>query len=116
MKRLILFVFLILPIVTPAQKFTVDFDYAKFNYSDSSDYLEIYYAFYQTQLKAVRVDTQLTVMGKLSIKISTKDNSNVIINKNYQFNDVVSDTSSENKQKSFTGNLGFVIPAGEYNC
>lgn len=116
MKKIILFSFLLFQIVIHAQKFTVDFDYAKFNYNDSSNYVEIYYSFYQPQLKAVRIDTQLTVTGQLNIIISNKSNSNVLINKTYQFSNVIEDSLLENQSKSFTGNLGFVIPIGEYNC
>lgn len=116
MKKIFLFLLSIFSIVIHAQRFTVDFDYAKFNFSDSSSYVEIYYSFYQPNLKAVKVDTQMTVMGKLNIKISSKNDSTVLINKNYQFSGIIEDSISDNPQRSFTGNLGFVVPFGDYIC
>ncbi len=116
MKKLILFFALVYSTIINAQNFKVDFDYARFFYNDSSDYLEIYYSFYQPQLKPVMVDNQLTVKGELNVRISDKNNSNIIIDKDYQFHNIIPDSLSENQQKSFTGNLGFIIPIGDYNC
>ena len=99
-----------------AQNFKVDFDYSRYSYTDSSSYVEIYYSFYEPQLKQVTTDNQLTVKGLLNIKIEKKENQEPVINKTYQFSNVIADSLTENQQKSFTGNLGFVLPLGEYNC
>jgi GWxTD domain-containing protein len=78
--------------------------------------LEIYYSFYEPQLKQIQTDNELKVKGMLNIKILNKENSDTLINKNYQFENIISDTLSENNQKSFTGNIAFILPLGEYNC
>ncbi len=116
MKRLFLFIVLCYTAILGAQTFKVDFDFSRFFYNDSSNYVEIYYSFYQPQLKQVQTDNQLTVKGILNVKIVNKDNSTVLVDKNYQFQNIIADSLSEDNQKSFTGNLGFVIPLGEYNC
>lgn len=115
MKKIIL-ISLFFPLSITAQIFKVDFDYARFFYNDSSNYLEIYYSFYQPQLKQVMADNKLTIKGILNVLISDKTNANILVNKNYQFHNTIEDSLSENQQKSFTGNLGFIIPFGEYNC
>jgi GWxTD domain-containing protein len=115
MKRIIYFVF-VFAVVIKAQNFNVDFDYARYFYSDTSDYIEVYYSFYQPQLKQVQTDNQLKVKGILNVKILNKENQQIILNKNYQFQNIIADSLSENNQKSFTGNLGFVLALGNYDC
>jgi GWxTD domain-containing protein len=116
MKKLILFFSFFWSIVINAQNFKVDFDYARFLYSDSSDFVEIYYSFYQPHLTQVHTNNQIAVTGILNVKISDKNNANVLVNKSYKFNDVIDDSLIGKHQKSFTGNLGFIVPFGEYNC
>lgn len=116
MKKLILFAALFGATIIKAQDFNVDFDYSRFFYNDSSSYLEIYYSFYQPMLKQVKTDDQLTVKGILNIKIINKENSDTLVNKNYQFENIIADSLTENRQKSFTGNIAFIIPFGDYNC
>ena len=115
MKRLLIIISF-LPIIIKAQNFKVDFDYSRFSYNDSSNYLEIYYSFYQPQLKQVKTDSQITVKGLLNIKITNKENAEILVDKNYQFENIMSDSLSESHQKSFTGNIAYVIPFGEYDC
>ncbi|HSD64503.1 MAG TPA: hypothetical protein VLB50_11915, partial [Ignavibacteriaceae bacterium] len=116
MKRLILFFASFLSIIINAQDFKVDFDYSRFFYNDSSNYLEIYYSFYQPQLKQVNAENELKVKGILNIKILNKETSDTLVNRNYQFENIVSDSMSLNHQKSFTGNMAYILPLGEYVC
>jgi GWxTD domain-containing protein len=116
MKRLIIFFVSFLSIISQAQDFKVDFDCSRFLYNDSSNYLEIYYSFYQPQLKQVNTDNELKVKGILNIKILNKATSDTVVNRNYQFENIISDSMSLNHQKSFTGNMAYILPLGEYNC
>ncbi len=116
MKKLILFFVLFFSVIINAQNFKVDFDYSRFFYNDTSNYIEIYYSFYEPQLKQVLTDNQLTVKGILNIKILNQNGTDTLVNRNYQFENVVGDSLSENHQKSFTGNIAYVLPIGEYQC
>jgi len=116
MKKIIFFSVFILSIITKAQDFKVDFDYSRFFYNDTSNYLEIYYSFYQPQLKRVETENQVRVKGILNIKILGNGTSDTLINRNYQFENIIEDSLSENQGKSFTGNLAFILPLGEYVC
>ncbi len=116
MKKIIFFSVLVLSVIIKAQDFKVDFDYSRFFYNDTSNYLEIYYSFYQPQLKQVATENQLKVKGILNIKILGKGTSDTLINRNYQFENIIEDSLSENQEKSFTGNLAFILPLGEYVC
>ncbi len=116
MKRLILFFAFTFAVIANAQDFKVDFDYSRFFYSDSSNYIEIYYSFYEPQLKQIQTDNQLTVKGILNIKILNQDGTDTLVNKNYQFENLIADSLSMNHQKSFTGNIAYVLPLGEYQC
>ena len=116
MKSLILFFAVFFPIVINAQTFKVDFDYSRFFFNDSSNYLEIYYSFYQPQLKQVETDNELKIKGILNINIRNTVTSDILVNKNYRFENIIADSLSENNQKSFTGNIAYVLPYGEYTC
>ena len=116
MKRFILFFVLTFAAVLNAQDFKVDFDYSRFFYNDSSNYVEIYYSFYEPQLKQVETDNQLSVKGILNIMIFEPNSTDTLVNKNYQFENLIADSLSENHQKSFTGNIAYVLPHGEYRC
>ncbi len=116
MKRYILFIALAFTGIIYSQDFKVDFDYSRFFYNDSSNYIEIYYSFYEPQLKQVETNNQLTVKGILNIRILSQNGADTLVNKNYQFENIIADSMSENHQKSFTGNIAYVLPLGEYRC
>lgn len=114
MKSLILFLFLTIFATNYSQQnFRLEFDYARFSYDDSSKYVEFYYSFYQNQLTSVQIDNKEIVSGILNLIVKNKENNSEIINKTYQFNNV-SDTSFNNN--SLIGNIGFIIPFGNYIC
>jgi GWxTD domain-containing protein len=117
MKVKILFFSIILQLLVYAQPnvFKVDFDFARFKYDDSSAYVEIYYSFFQPDL-TVDLETakgEQNIRGVLSIKIVDHISGEAVIDKNYQFTNILQplDTAGD---KSLTGNIGFVIPNGDY--
>jgi GWxTD domain-containing protein len=114
MKKLSLLFVLVLQICIFSQdKFRVDFDYARFFYNDSSGYLEIYYSFYQSQMMPLITGGKQDVKGGLNVVISSMDKPDTLINRNYQF---LSEFDTASLNKSLTGNLGFVVPFGQYHC
>ena len=116
MKKII-FLLLILPAFVFAQKnLKVDFDYARFMYDGKSGYVEIYYSFFQPELQVITVDEKLMVRGKLLVQMVNNNSGDLIVNKEYQFTNVVDTSKLSASSKSLTGNIGFIIPFGEYDC
>jgi GWxTD domain-containing protein len=95
--------------------FKVDFDFARFFYDDSTGYVEIYYSFYQPQLKLVSSEGKYSCGGTLQIKFIDKSTGLTAIDKMYNFNNELIDTTID-RLKSLTGNLGFLLPFGNYIC
>lgn len=114
MKKLLLLLFITFNFTNFSQQnFRIEFDYARFSYDDSSKYVEFYYSFYHNQLTPTLIDNQEIVSGILNLVVKNKDDKTEIINKTYQFNNI-SDTALNNN--SLIGNIGFIIPFGEYVC
>jgi GWxTD domain-containing protein len=95
--------------------FKVDFDYSRFFYDDSSGYLEIYYAFFEPDLLVTAEDDQNVIKGFLNIQLKNLQNDQLILDRDFRFTNVV-DTELSSGNKSLTGNLGFLVPFGEYLC
>jgi GWxTD domain-containing protein len=115
MKLQILFLYLILQFSLAAQNnFRVDFDYARFNYNDSSSYIEVYYSFFQPELTInLNTSQEQNIKGLLNILVTNDLNDSVMIDKTYQFNSILS-SSDSTADRSLTGNLGFLLPNGTY--
>jgi GWxTD domain-containing protein len=112
MKKIFLFVLALYFTAAAQEQFKVDFDYAKFNYDDSSSYVEIYYSFYQPELTVeLNSANQQNIGGQLHIKMTDQLTDSIIIDKSYQFSNIL---ESADSQKSLTGNLGFLVPVGTY--
>jgi GWxTD domain-containing protein len=112
MKKLFLFVLAVYFTAAAQEQFKVDFDYAKFNYDNSSSYVEIYYSFYQPELTVeLSSSNQKNIKGQLHIRITDQLTDSIIIDKSYQFSNILEAADS---QKSLTGNLGFLVPVGRY--
>jgi GWxTD domain-containing protein len=112
--KLFYFLWFITISLTAQTKLRVDFDYARFNYDDSSSYLEIYYSFYQPELviNTNELDVE-SVKGQLSVTIIDQNTDSVFVDKDYQFSSSlnIADTSD----KSLIGFIGFLLPFGSYS-
>ncbi|MBZ0199579.1 MAG: GWxTD domain-containing protein [Ignavibacteriaceae bacterium] len=116
MKK-ILFYLIVSSAFTFGQKnLKVDFDYARFMYDQNNAYLEIYYSFFQPELKVTQVDEKLKVGGKLLVQLLNTVSGELTLNKEFRFNNGVDTNNSSAVSKSLTGNIGFVVPVGEYKC
>ncbi len=116
MKKL-LFYLIVSSVFTFGQnKFKVDFDYARFMYDQNNAYLEVYYSFYQPELKVTAVDEKLKVGGRLLVQMLNTQSGEFAINKEFRFYNDVDTNNISAASKSLTGNIGFVVPIGEYRC
>lgn len=117
MKKIIPFFYLFLPIVLLGQgSFKLEVDYARYLYNDTSAYLEIYYSFYQNQLRAVQEGNHSIVKGYLNVNIKDKITNVPIVDREWQFTRELADTLNGINGKSLIGILGFQMPFGNYVC
>lgn len=114
MKKIFYLIVLINFIIYPQLNFDFEFDYAQFGYDSTSNYIEFYYSFNQASLKVGSENSHSNLQGLLKIFIlnsQTKDT--VILNQWRVKHDI--DTSQFNNQV-LVGTLGFIVPAGVYDC
>ncbi|HRI45717.1 MAG TPA: GWxTD domain-containing protein [Ignavibacteriaceae bacterium] len=118
MKKLFLFLVLLGYSITSAQvqKPLLDYDYARFNYDENSSFLEIYYSFAEYLLKPTNIDGVQFVKGYLKINIKNVSDDSLIVDREYKFKSVASDSLTNGKNKSLIGTLAFVVPFGDYTC
>ncbi len=114
MKTIILF-FIITQVCGLAQSnFDFEFDYAQFGYDSTANYVEFYYSFNQASLKVGSENSHTNLEGLLKIFIQNVQNGDTIISNQWVMKHEI-DTSSMDNQV-LVGTLGFVIPAGTFNC
>jgi GWxTD domain-containing protein len=114
MKKLLFLIFSLYFTAVSQNQFKVDFDFAKFNYDDTSNYVEIYYSFYQPELTIENnTSAQQSVGGSLNVRAVNLLTDSLIIDKNYKFNSII-DVLDTLPDKSLTGKIGFLIPLGTY--
>lgn len=117
MKSIYPIIFILLFQLSYSQtKFTLSGDYARFHYNDSLGYLEIYYSFNRQHLNINIEGNHKFVKGFLTVRIKDQINQNYIINKEYKFEYLISDSSKDEIENSIVGNIGFVLPFGNYAC
>ncbi len=116
MKRILFLLFVVAQCASLAQgKFKVDFDYSKFHYDNANNYLEIYYSFFQPDLTVLRNEnSEKIIKGVLNVIIIDQAADTAVVNKNYQFSNVLTSSDSASG-RSLTGNLGFLLPHGKYS-
>lgn len=92
-----------------------DFDFARFGYDSTSNYVEFYYSFRQNSLKLQKRPDGFYISARLHIEITDTLSGNQLLNKNWKIDNIV-DTSQIRQNKSLLGLIGFVIPKGTYRC
>ncbi len=90
-----------------------DFDYARFKYDSTADYLELYYSIQQNTMTKIPKENGFNVAGSLTIQIKSDNSDSLLIDKNWEINSFISDTLSQNR--SLIGVLGFILNEGKYN-
>ena len=117
MKKLITLIVLLPFFLSNAQNnFNFNIDFSCFKYDSTSNYVEFYYSFPQSQLKPVTKEGQLEFEGLLHLQVKNNATGQDFINKSWRIPNVIKDTSSAERQQSLIGVIGFVIPKGEYTC
>ncbi len=116
MKKLFLLFVLTFTNIFSQTNFKVEFDYSRFNYDKASSYLEIYYSFFQPDLKQIKSDSTAFIRGMLHILISDISEKKVFVDQLYKFENVLDDTLVDQSNKKLTGSLGYVLPTGKYLC
>lgn len=116
-RRLLTLLFLVFIPLTSAfsqRDIEFEFDFAQFKYDSTSTYIEFYYAFKQADLQLVRQDNGYLISGKIHIKVIKKLNDELFIDRQFQVNAPLQDTTGY-YQRNLIGVFGMIIPDGEYS-
>ena len=117
MKRIFLFLVLILVVKSFGQEpFHFEFDYARYAYDSTADFVEIYYSFNQADLTLSNDDSIPVIRAILSIKIQDTVTNKILVDRNWNIENHITDTSNMQSNKSLIGVLGFILPEGNYRC
>ncbi|MCX6149392.1 MAG: GWxTD domain-containing protein [Ignavibacteriales bacterium] len=117
MKKLFLLILLFLSFKSFGQKsFDFDFDYARFAYDSTSNFLELYYSFNQQNLTLSKTSTGLFLQAVLFIEIQDTISKKYLLRKNWKIENPLNDTTELHTNKSLIGVVGFAVPKGIYKC
>ncbi len=111
--RIILFLFLINCSIQAQSIFNVDFDVARFDMSDSTSRLEIYYSFYHEGMTTQVVKNDSIIRGAILVKIKAEgqEKDQYLVNKIYNFS-----SKTNSKNRATLGILKYVLLEGSYLC
>ena len=96
------------------KKLGFEFDYARFKLDENSVYLELYYDIKEGDFTQVKADNGFLVKGNLHIEIVNKVSNQAVYNKDFPFEDRITDPNADIKAKNMLGVLGISVPKGEY--
>jgi|WetSurMetagenome_2_1015567.scaffolds.fasta_scaffold38705_3 GWxTD domain-containing protein len=114
MKK-IFFLFIITSCLIAQTKLSIDIDYSRFRFDDSTGYLEIYYVFRQDELKHVKIDRKWIVNGIINAIIKEKKTGKLIVNKSWQISNDI-DTTKISLNKNLNGVISFQLGFNDYTC
>lgn len=114
MKKIIYLIVSINFFLSAQTQFDFEFDYAQFGYDTTSNYVEFYYSFNQASLTVGAENSHPNLEGLLKIFIKNIVSGDTAVFNQWKVKHDV-DTSNTTNQL-LVGTLGFVIPAGVYDC
>lgn len=112
MKKLIIYLFLVLSNLIFAQKeLKFEFDYARFKYDSTNVYLEFYYELNPAGMVVFDLQNNKVSEAIVHIEMKNLDNGEFFINRNWKIQSPVIDSS----QKTLSGVIGYIVPEGKYS-
>lgn len=115
MNKLFILLLFFIAQVAAQNKFDFDFDYAQFGYDSTSNYLEIYYSFNQSEMKISENDSIKTVDGILQISIEDTSTGQKIVDKEWKISYPITEIKGD-LNKYLIGAIGFIVPFAKYKC
>ena len=115
MKKIIVIVFLFSSVLYSQDKFSFEFDYAKFKYDSTKTYLELYYSVGQSNLQPYSEEDNTYIGAYLDISIIDTASKNVLVDTRYlSRSKILSQNDTTYKRQNLIGNLGFILNSGTY--
>jgi GWxTD domain-containing protein len=115
MKKTLAIFFYCISICTLAQNdFKFEFDYAQFAFDSTSNYVEFYYSFPQNDLTIQDEGGNTFVSAFLQVTIEDTSNGKKIVDNTWKVNNSID--PSKTASTNLLGQIGFVIPNGDYIC
>lgn len=112
MKKIFFYFLLVSFNILFAQKeLKFEFDFARFNYDTTSVYLEFYYELNPNGMKVINSQNGQVSEAIVHIEMKNLSTGEFFINRNWKIQSPISDSV----QKTLSGVIGYVVPAGKYS-
>ncbi len=112
MKKIFFYFLLVSFNILFAQKeLKFEFDFARFNYDTTSVYLEFYYELNPNGMKVINSPNGQVSEAIVHIEMKNLSTGEFFINRNWKIQSPVADSV----QKTLSGVIGYVVPAGKYS-
>jgi GWxTD domain-containing protein len=112
-RRVVIFILFLITSANAQNLF--DFDYARFGFDSTTNYLEFYYAFSQSRMKISTSDSVKIVEGILKISIEDTSSGQKIVDKEWKVSHQVTE-STDGGSQYLIGVIGFIVPHAAYKC
>jgi len=113
MTKFVLLLIISIPLLAQNQ-LNLDFDFAQFRYDSTSNYLEIYYSFNQSDLTLINEDGESIVKAVMHISIQNVETDELIVNKDWMLRQLAGKDQNNENSQSLLGVVGFIVKAGSY--
>jgi GWxTD domain-containing protein len=100
--------------IDPSYSLAINFDYARFAHSDSSNYVEMYFACFPPLVTLVRGSDDYRGYVELRLEIQNKQTGEYIFRNRSLLTVAVKDSSHPSYRNTLVTQMGYVVPKGEY--
>lgn len=101
--------------ITPTSSFVVNFDFARFRNDDSTKFLELYFACFPHLVTLERFGDQYRGSVEIQLELENKESGALVERSRSLIPISVSDTSGAAYRNTLVGQMGYVVPVGEYH-
>ncbi len=114
MHRIFLLLIFITTTLISQENFNFDFDFAQFRFDSTSNYTEVYYSFKQEDLTIVNENGKSFIKAIMHIQIQDLETDELIVNKNWAFDQPIEEGETQPSSKGMLGAIGFILKQGFY--
>lgn len=104
----------ILSVQSFAQNLNVDFDFSTFRYDSAETFMELYYNFGVAHMKLAKVDSVYSDSLLFHVSMSKVRKDSDVIDTRWKVPVAIRDTAGGGLNRSFVGQMGIIIPPGQY--
>lgn len=94
--------------------FNFEYDYCVFKNDDTSSFIELYYSFYQNDLKFIKTEIGYEADGFIELKILPDPLGKTVIEQSYKTPLFIKDTAAYNRKSKLLGQINIILKKADY--